>query len=261
MSKMWSRRPSPALIVATVALVVAMAGTTYAATQLPKNSVGAKQLKKDAVTGAKVKNGSLTGSDIDIASLGNVPSASNSERANLADRALTADSVGSAKTAQSADHATTAGHATTADSAAEADHATTSDSASFASTIPSAGPIRIVGAAGQPPFLNGSENRVVPNVEYQQVGFYKDAQGIVHLEGVVLPGTVDPLVGLLFELPVGYRPAAGKFVAFQPTSKQSVLIGGTGSKIESVNTSGMVLVPNPEGTAIPLSGISFLAQG
>jgi len=261
MSKMWSRRPSPALIVATLALVVAMAGTTYAATQLPKNSVGTKQLKKDAVTGAKVKNGSLTGSDIDIASLGNVPSASNSERANLADRALTADSVGTAKTAQNADHAATAGHATTADSAADADHATTADSASFASSIASAGPIRIVGAAGQPPFLNGSENRVLPEGEYQSVGFYKDGQGIVHLEGVVKPGTVDPLIGLVFELPVGYRPAAGKFVAFQPSSKQSVLIGGTGTKLQTVNTSGMVLIPGPEGEPVPLGGISFLAQG
>jgi hypothetical protein len=255
---MWSRRPSPALIVATVALVVAMAGTTYAATQLPKNSVGAKQLKKDAVTGAKVKNGSLTGSDIDVASLGNVPSASNSERANLADRALTADSVGTAKTAQNADHAATAGHATTADTASEADHAT---SATSAETVPQAGPIRIVGAAGQPPFLNGSENRVLPEGEYQSVGFYKDGQGIVHLEGVVKPGTVDPLIGLVFELPVGYRPATGKFVAFQPTSKQSVLIGGTGTKLQTVNTSGMVFIPGPEGEPVPLGGISFLAQG
>jgi hypothetical protein len=258
MSKMWSRRPSPALIVATVALVVAMAGTTYAATQLPKNSVGAKQLKKDSVTGAKVKNGSLTGSDIDIASLGNVPSASNSERANLADRALTADSVGTAKTAQNADHAATAAHATTADTASEADHAT---SATSAETIPQAGPIRVVGAAGQPGFLNGSENGVTPNVEYQPVGFYKDAEGIVHLEGVVKPGTVDPLVGLIFELPPGYRPAPGKFVAFEPTSGQSILIGGTTTKLETVNTSGMVLVRNPSGAPIPLGGIAFLAQG
>ncbi|MET0559669.1 MAG: hypothetical protein ABW065_13535 [Solirubrobacterales bacterium] len=261
MSKMWSRRPSPALIVAIAALVMAMAGTTYAATQLAKNSVGTKQLKKDAVTGAKVKNGTLTGSDIDIASLGNVPSASNSERANLADRALTADSVGTAKTAQNADHANTAGHATTADSASEADHATTATTASFAATISSAGPIRIVGAAGEPPFLNGSENRVLAGVEYQPVGFYKDPAGIVHLEGVVKPGTVDPEVGLLFELPQGYRPAAGKFVAFEPTNGQSVLIGGTGAKLQTVATSGMVLVPNPTGAPIPLGGITFLAQG
>ena len=80
------------------------------------------------------------------------------------------------------------------------------------------------------------------------------------LQVVVVPGTVDP-VGLLFELPAGYRPAAGKLVAFQPTSSQSVLIGGKETKLGTVDTSGMVVVPNPSGEAVPLSGITFLAQG
>ena len=40
--------------IALLALFVALGGTTYAATALPRNSVGAKQLKKNAVTGAKV---------------------------------------------------------------------------------------------------------------------------------------------------------------------------------------------------------------
>jgi hypothetical protein len=53
------RRPSPALVISVIALVVAMTGTGYAAITLPKNSVGTKQLKKNAVTSSKVKNGSL----------------------------------------------------------------------------------------------------------------------------------------------------------------------------------------------------------
>ena len=48
------RRPSPALVIACLALVVALGGTGYAAITLPKNSVGPKQLKKHAVTPAKV---------------------------------------------------------------------------------------------------------------------------------------------------------------------------------------------------------------
>ena len=71
----WLRLPSPAMIVACVALVVAMGGTSYAAVILPANSVGTKQIKKNAVTGAKVKNGSLTGADIKVSTLGKVPSA------------------------------------------------------------------------------------------------------------------------------------------------------------------------------------------
>ena len=58
------RRPSPALVVAVVALFVAMGGTGYAAFKLPKSSVGTKQIKKNAVTGAKVKSGTLGLSDL-----------------------------------------------------------------------------------------------------------------------------------------------------------------------------------------------------
>ena len=63
------RTPSPALIVAGIALFVALGGTSYAVTQLPKNSVGTKQLKANAVTGAKVKNGSLAATDFSNAAL------------------------------------------------------------------------------------------------------------------------------------------------------------------------------------------------
>jgi hypothetical protein len=58
------RRPSPALVVATVALFVALGGTSIAAVNaLPRNSVGTIQLKQNAVTSAKVRNGSLLRAD------------------------------------------------------------------------------------------------------------------------------------------------------------------------------------------------------
>ena len=47
-------RPSPALVVSIVALLVAMGGTSYAAFSLPNNSVGTQQLKHGAVTPGKV---------------------------------------------------------------------------------------------------------------------------------------------------------------------------------------------------------------
>lgn len=46
-------------VTATVALVVALSGTSYAAITLPRNSVGNKQLKANAVTSGKVKNRTL----------------------------------------------------------------------------------------------------------------------------------------------------------------------------------------------------------
>ena len=78
--------PSPAMIVAIIALVVALGGSAYAAKgELARNSVGSKQLKpssvttgklaNNSITGAKVAANSLTGADINLNALGTVPSA------------------------------------------------------------------------------------------------------------------------------------------------------------------------------------------
>lgn len=89
-------RPSPAMIVAVIALVVALGGTAVAAGQLGKDSVGSRQLKRKAVTtgklannavnGRKVADRSLTGKDINVGALGTVPSATNAAHAGDADR-------------------------------------------------------------------------------------------------------------------------------------------------------------------------------
>lgn len=50
-------------VIACLALFVALGSGAYAATQLPKNSVGSKQIKKNAVNGAKVKDRSLQAVD------------------------------------------------------------------------------------------------------------------------------------------------------------------------------------------------------
>jgi len=52
-------RPSPALVVACLALLVALSGTGYAAVVLPRGSVGTPQLKTGAVTSIKVHDGAL----------------------------------------------------------------------------------------------------------------------------------------------------------------------------------------------------------
>jgi hypothetical protein len=113
------RRPSPAMAVALVALFVSLAGGSYAALKLPKNSVGAAQLKKAAVTGAKVHNGaittpkladgavngakvqanSLTGTNINLATLGKVPTAAAADNAANAANAAHASAADTATTA------------------------------------------------------------------------------------------------------------------------------------------------------------------
>jgi hypothetical protein len=47
-------------VVAVLALFIALGGASYAAVNLPKNSVGAKQLKKGAVTPVKLSPSVIT---------------------------------------------------------------------------------------------------------------------------------------------------------------------------------------------------------
>ena len=63
------RRPSPAMIVACLALLVALSGTGVAATQLARNSVGTPQLRDNAVTNAKVRNNAINSSKVAARSL------------------------------------------------------------------------------------------------------------------------------------------------------------------------------------------------
>jgi hypothetical protein len=63
MTSLIPRHPSPAMVVAFTALLIALGGTSYAVTRLPANSVGAKQIKANAVASSEVKNASLLAKD------------------------------------------------------------------------------------------------------------------------------------------------------------------------------------------------------
>ncbi len=69
MRKLLQRRPSPGLIVAMIALVVALGGTAYAA-QINGNSI-----QKQSIGGGKLKHKTLTGYQINTNKLGVVPTA------------------------------------------------------------------------------------------------------------------------------------------------------------------------------------------
>jgi hypothetical protein len=101
MRKILRRMPSPAMVVACIALAVALGGTSYAAIKLPRNSVGTTQLQKNAVVASKlnarsvgpqklqnnavttrtVKDGQMTGAKIVESTLAQVPSAKNADTA------------------------------------------------------------------------------------------------------------------------------------------------------------------------------------
>ena len=100
-------------VVSTLCLFLAFGGVAYAGAKLAKSSVGTEQLKGEAVTkgklgpnsvnSKKVVDGSLTGSDINAATLGKVPNATNAEHATSASSADTAKSATSAGTATNAE--------------------------------------------------------------------------------------------------------------------------------------------------------------
>lgn len=54
------RRPSPALVVASLALLLSLGGSAYAAVAIAPGSVGTRQLKNSAVTSEKLASGAVT---------------------------------------------------------------------------------------------------------------------------------------------------------------------------------------------------------
>lgn len=166
-------RPSPAMLVALVALFVALGGTSYAAIKLPGNSVGSKQLKNGAVTNKKIGKGAVTASKINTSGL-TVPNATN------------------------ATNATNAGNATTLQGDAPS---------SFApATIEAA---HVVGASGQPAYQDSWAAAGAPSDE--GVSFYKDSWGIVHIQGSAEHSGANG--GTIFTLPSGDAPAKDLYLA------------------------------------------------
>ena len=91
MRRLRSHRPSPALVVALLALFVAMGGVGYAALKLPRNSVGSKQIKANAVRSAKVKDASLRKADVAAGQLRAGPVGKHGERGLTGDKGLHGD--------------------------------------------------------------------------------------------------------------------------------------------------------------------------
>jgi hypothetical protein len=81
MSNKLRRRPSPALVISIVALVLAASGTAVAASKLVS---GDSLIKKDSLSGNRLKNGSVTGKEIAAGTLGKVPDAAKADSATTA---------------------------------------------------------------------------------------------------------------------------------------------------------------------------------
>ncbi len=92
MSSLRRHKPTPALLISIIALIVALGGTGYAALSVPNNSVGTAQLRNGAVSTKKLQNGAVTAAKINPRRL-TVPNAVHADRANSATTALSASSA------------------------------------------------------------------------------------------------------------------------------------------------------------------------
>ncbi len=84
------RKPSAAMVVAVIALVVAASGTAVAASKLVK---GDQLIAKHSLSGNRLRNRTVTGKQLKLSSLGTVPSAENAVNATNATNATNASNA------------------------------------------------------------------------------------------------------------------------------------------------------------------------
>ena len=94
------RRPSPALVLAVLALVAALGGSAYAV-----GRINGSTIKPRSIPGDRIRNNALTGTQINEARLGRVNEAKNANNSKFALRASAADSSANALNAANARNA------------------------------------------------------------------------------------------------------------------------------------------------------------
>lgn len=224
------RHLSYANVMATVAVFIALGGSSYAVRQ-----ISGSQIENRSISGKKLKRNTVGGTAVKESSLGTVPSANRASAAETAAHAGDAD---------------TAAHAVRADTAAHAD---------LAAGVAAPERFHEVGAPGEPPFNPGCTNDTA-NPAFQSVGFQKDREGVVRLRGTSSCTSAGLLV---FNLPPGYRPADGK------AHTQAIACFGGGncpvSQTTLVQVLGSGFAPGSDGgvladaTIAVLDGTSFRA--
>ncbi|HLW94876.1 MAG TPA: hypothetical protein VKS25_05820 [Solirubrobacteraceae bacterium] len=218
------RRPSPALVVASTALFVALGGASYAAVSLPANSIGSKQLRNGAITSGKIANRAVTSPKINFSGFPTVPSATH------------ADTATSATTATNAKNAITA---TNASNAAELGGRPAGDY-SLTRTLQSTSAFTENGWYAVSPFTYGAP------------GYAKDQFGVVHLFGQAAHNGVTGQA--MFTLPVGFRPA---YRILEPVVEMS--IPPTFGVVE-IDPDGTV-TPGYGEINVDVEGVTFVAGG
>jgi hypothetical protein len=254
-------------VISCLALFIALGGLAVAA-GLPKNSVGTKQLKKNAVTAVKVKDGAIGATKLQDGAIG----ATKIQEGAIGATKIQNGAIGTAKIqdraiagAQIQDHAITGAQIADGSLTGTQVNASTLGTvpsavrADRADSLPPAEAWHLVGAPGEPPFLNGWQD-FEPASLLEPVAFFKDHEGIVHLKGRAT--RASPAGGLIFALPPGFRPATNK-VLIQAVSCEcsSSLVGEldiSGTKPAEESNSGAI--SGPSATTVGFDGVTFRAE-
>ena len=229
-------RLSYANVMATLALFVALGGVGYAAAKLPRDSVGSKQIKEDAVKASEQAPDSVDSGNVIDLSLGG---------SDLAD-----DSVGSAQIS------------TGAVDAAEVDDAAVGSEEVIDGSLRRAdlGPVDL-----RTPTLEDCS----PGTPWQAVSglpphYWKDNEGVVHLEGAV-QCSVNITGASIFQMPrvVGdiYDPAGGQDLARFATLGAAQSIAQIAIVKNPISTGVVYDAGSAAGTEnyVSLDGISYRA--
>ena len=127
----------------------------------------------------------------------------------------------------------------------------TAQSANVANSVAPPEGWHLVGTVGEPQFENNWHNAGTSAL----VGFYKDREGMVHLKGTVAGGNAN---NVIFNLPPGYRPAAGEFVRFAVGCDCPLSLGT--APVTVLGADGGVTLDNSTVTSLSFDSINFRAE-
>jgi hypothetical protein len=176
-----ARRPSPAMIVASLALFVSLSGVSYGlatgfidSREIKNDTIRAKDLKAQSVGTSELKQNDVRGRDI--------------RNSTVTTRDISFDTIKGEDVRES-----------TLGIVPNADKLDGLDSSAFARGGPA--PLMLVGQGGGGPDL-GTGFSLPACLNCTPVGFWRDPFGVIHLQGLVH----GPASGTIFTLPAGYRP-------------------------------------------------------
>jgi hypothetical protein len=213
------RRPSPALLVACVALFVSLGGVSYG---LATGSIDSREIADNTIRSKDVRNNSVYSRDLRNNDVRDIDIRNGTIKGrDIARNTITGDNVNMSKLGPVGDSAALGGVA-----------------ANGYARVAEA--VKLVGA-GDAPFASGvgaaGGGALAP-------GFWLAGDGGVELQGSV---TGPAGGGPLFTLPEGYRPAG---------DARFVVPAGTGTTTVTVAANGVVAAADPDAA---LDGISFRA--